>query len=202
MKKWCITAVILFIFSTVFPLFAGEMVYFQNAPDSELLKQVEVNLFEYRNNNGTWPRNINELSSFARKKGVPLDLSSFGLLTLEKKSADTVLIVYSIKKPDPYIAAYAITVDEINSPANRRLVSDEPVRKIQALLAEEGYKPGSADGKMGKKTRDAINQFQRDNGLAVTGIPSSGLLKILEQKKLKKIMKTKMWPNGISQDKN
>lgn len=202
MKKWCIAGVIVFIICMGSHIFAGETSYFQNAPDSELLKQVEENLFEYRNSNGKWPRNVNELSTFARKKGTPLDLSSFGRLTLEKKSADTILIVYSIKNPDPYIAAYAITVDEINPPAKKRSVSDKPVRKIQKLLAEEGYKPGPADGKMGKGTRDAIVQFQRDNGLAATGIPSDTLLKILEQKKLKKIMKTKMWPNGISADKN
>ena len=202
MKKLYIAAIVMFIMLAGYPAAAAEPVCFQNAPDSELLRQVEVNLFEYRNRSGQWPRDVKELNDFARKKGTPLDLSGFGLLTLEKKSPDTVLIVYSVTKTEPYISSYAITVNEIAPPADIQSGPDTSVRQIQVLLLREGYDPGQADGKIGGKTRDAIAQFQRDNGLAVTGVPGTGLLEILEHKKLKELMKTKAWPNGISADRN
>jgi lipid-binding SYLF domain-containing protein len=50
---------------------------------------------------------------------------------------------------------------------------------IQNALAAKGYDPGPVDGLVGPKTRDAIGQFQSDNGLAVTREPSAGLQQIL-----------------------
>jgi lipid-binding SYLF domain-containing protein len=50
---------------------------------------------------------------------------------------------------------------------------------IQNALSAKGYDPGPADGLMGPKTRDAIGQFQSDNGLAVTREPSAALQQIL-----------------------
>lgn len=70
------------------------------------------------------------------------------------------------------------------------------------LLAQEGYDPGPVDGKIGNRTRDAIAQFERDNSLAAIGIPNAGLLELLEQKALKKLLKTRMWANGISTETN
>jgi localization factor PodJL len=43
------------------------------------------------------------------------------------------------------------------------------VMKIQALLAEQGYDPGPADGLEGPKTRQAVRAFQRHIGLDETG---------------------------------
>lgn len=42
--------------------------------------------------------------------------------------------------------------------------------EIQKTLIALGYKPGAADGKIGKQTRAAISAFQRDRGLIVDGI--------------------------------
>lgn len=50
------------------------------------------------------------------------------------------------------------------------------VRDIQAGLSRLGYSPGPADGVMGRNTRRAISDFQRDNGLRETGTPSQELL--------------------------
>ncbi len=50
---------------------------------------------------------------------------------------------------------------------------------IQGALAAKGYEPGPADGLMGPKTRNAIKQFQADNGLPVTGEPSAELQTLL-----------------------
>lgn len=43
------------------------------------------------------------------------------------------------------------------------------VRQIQIALKNAGYDPGRIDGKMGKKTREAIKAFQKAKGLAVDG---------------------------------
>jgi localization factor PodJL len=53
------------------------------------------------------------------------------------------------------------------------------VKKVQALLAEQGYDPGPADGFEGPKTRDAIRAFQRTFGMSETGLISADLAKVL-----------------------
>lgn len=42
------------------------------------------------------------------------------------------------------------------------------VEEVQALLAVYGYSPGKIDGVMGLQTRNALEEFQRDNGLKKT----------------------------------
>lgn len=43
------------------------------------------------------------------------------------------------------------------------------VRSAQQALNQMGYNAGTADGKMGQRTVNALKAFQRDNGLPVTG---------------------------------
>jgi localization factor PodJL len=43
------------------------------------------------------------------------------------------------------------------------------VRKIQILLAEQGYDPGPPDGVVGPKTADAVRAYQRRIGQPETG---------------------------------
>lgn len=47
----------------------------------------------------------------------------------------------------------------------------EEVRALQEQLVQLGYSPGAVDGVLGNTTREAISQFQRDVGLATTGLP-------------------------------
>ncbi len=42
-------------------------------------------------------------------------------------------------------------------------------KQIQTALKNAGYNPGPIDGKMGKRTREAIRAFQEANGLKVDG---------------------------------
>lgn len=44
------------------------------------------------------------------------------------------------------------------------------VKQIQRALKNAGYYKGTIDGKMGPKTRMAIKEFQKDNGLRPDGI--------------------------------
>lgn len=50
------------------------------------------------------------------------------------------------------------------------------VAQIQRALAGNGYNPGPIDGRPGRKTRDAILRYQRDNGIRATGIPTNKFL--------------------------
>lgn len=43
------------------------------------------------------------------------------------------------------------------------------VQDVQDALHNEGYDPGARDGQMGWRTREAIRDFQRDQGLPATG---------------------------------
>lgn len=49
------------------------------------------------------------------------------------------------------------------------------VKDIQSGLSDLGYQPGSADGKIGPKTRAAIRSYQGDHDLLVDGQPSTQL---------------------------
>ena len=50
------------------------------------------------------------------------------------------------------------------------LLPDAGVRKlVEARLQELGYNPGTVDGKMTSSTRTALREYQRRNGLTVTG---------------------------------
>ena len=58
--------------------------------------------------------------------------------------------------------ASAATVLEVGS-------RGDDVTKVQKKLIQFGYMTGTADGRYGEKTRDAVMWFQRKNGLTVDG---------------------------------
>jgi peptidoglycan hydrolase-like protein with peptidoglycan-binding domain len=45
----------------------------------------------------------------------------------------------------------------------------DPVKAAQRALRNRGYDPGAVDGKLGAKTRTAVKEFQKAEGLEVTG---------------------------------
>ncbi len=47
--------------------------------------------------------------------------------------------------------------------------SRDEVKKVQEALKSKGEDPGNVDGVMGKKTKEALRDFQKTNGLKVTG---------------------------------
>ena len=60
-------------------------------------------------------------------------------------------------------------------------VSRSEVRDVQILLTRRGYSPGPIDGDMGYRTQRAIQQFQSDSGLPVTGRIDRNLLAALDR---------------------
>ena len=55
----------------------------------------------------------------------------------------------------------------------------EEVKKIQQVLKEKGYYNYTADGIFGTRTRNAVVNFQKDNGLSADGIAGEKTLKAL-----------------------
>lgn len=55
----------------------------------------------------------------------------------------------------------------------------ETIKDVQEALNNEGYDCGTPDGVVGKNTKAAIKQYQKDNSLKVTGTVNNTLLKSL-----------------------
>lgn len=53
------------------------------------------------------------------------------------------------------------------------------IKNIQLILEKNGYKPGTPDGVMGSRTKNAIIKFQKDQGLPQTGEINDALVKAL-----------------------
>lgn len=49
-------------------------------------------------------------------------------------------------------------------------VDKDLIKKVQQALNDQGYDCGEVDGIMGKKSKQALKDFQADNGLTVDGI--------------------------------
>lgn len=59
---------------------------------------------------------------------------------------------------------------EINLAANQAEVKQQiDPKQIQAALKNAGYYQGAVDGKLGKKTRRAVREFQKANNLPIDG---------------------------------
>ena len=66
---------------------------------------------------------------------------------------------------------YMILSEGIVSIAYGAEIADkQSIKIIQATLNAEGYDCGTADGIAGKRTKAAIEKYQQENGMAVTGI--------------------------------
>ena len=79
-----------------------------------------------------------------------------------------------MKRTTDFLLAMAIALGLCLSPALADIVlevgsSGANVTKVQNRLIQYGYMTGSADGKYGEKTRDAVLLFQKRNGLTVDG---------------------------------
>lgn len=57
--------------------------------------------------------------------------------------------------------------------------SGNDVMEIQSLLEKMGYQPGLIDGVFGLRTKEAVKQFQRSNGLTADGIIGLNTNKVL-----------------------
>jgi peptidoglycan hydrolase-like protein with peptidoglycan-binding domain len=49
------------------------------------------------------------------------------------------------------------------------MTSPDTVKQVQQQLSDKGLSPGPVDGVMGPKTRDALKQFQQQQGMTASG---------------------------------
>jgi Putative peptidoglycan binding domain len=81
----------------------------------------------------------------------------------------------------PEAASRASGSDEISDPSTVQSIplSKEEISNAQEALTKLGYGPLQADGMLGPGTRRSIENFQRAQGLPVTGRPSTDTLRAL-----------------------
>jgi localization factor PodJL len=101
-------------------------------------------------------------------------------LAQAKVAAET----WRAKTPDPLANGGPDVTGSLASPAGQAGLAHDPARteiaRAQALLMRLGYDPGTSDGRMGTRTRDAIRAYQRSAGLEETGNVDAALLKSLD----------------------
>lgn len=68
-----------------------------------------------------------------------------------------------------YASSPAAPIASATSPDVKIIIRDEELIKVQKSLSERGYEPGVIDGIYGNKTKLALELFQEENGLAITG---------------------------------
>lgn len=87
----------------------------------------------------------------------------------------------SVATPSPAPGAGETTAQPTKPAAKRSRspVSREQVTAVQQALKDRGHDPGEIDGALGPKTRAALREFQKKEGLKVTGrIDSATLAKL------------------------
>ena len=67
------------------------------------------------------------------------------------------------------------STSQVASTSSRAPPTGNLVARVQAMLAELGYDPGSADGVAGERTREAIRSYQSHSGLPMSGEASLSL---------------------------
>ncbi|MCI5078206.1 peptidoglycan-binding protein [Oricola sp.] len=103
------------------------------------------------------------------------------------KTAEAAVELWKVRQVD--VAANTMNVPDVWT-TGKEMTAAAPmsnddmrkaVRNIQAILNNNGYDAGPADGIMGARTREAIISFQTDNGMVPTGEVDRALVdKLLE----------------------
>ena len=75
----------------------------------------------------------------------------------------------------------AATIQKPAAEKNMKGMPSNEVKAVQKALNKEGFKL-KVDGKMGKRTHAALREYQKKNGLKVTGQPDKATLAKLRLK--------------------
>jgi lytic murein transglycosylase len=130
-----------------------------------------------------------------RVDGRPLGEGEAGLLLPAGSNGPAFLVtsnfdaIYSYNAAESYALAIAHLADRLagGGPFVTPWPTDDPGlsraerRELQALLTKRGYDVGTPDGAIGKKTQDAIADYQRKIGRDADGRASSKVLEALRQ---------------------
>jgi lytic murein transglycosylase len=130
-----------------------------------------------------------------RVDGRPLGEGEAGLLAPAGLNGPTFLVtsnfeaIYSYNASESYALAIATLADRMagGRPIATPWPTDDPGlsraerRELQKLLIAHGYDVGEPDGAVGKKTKDAIADFESKHGLERDGRPSTKVLNALRR---------------------
>ncbi len=130
-----------------------------------------------------------------RTDGRPLGEGEAGLLAPAGLDGPAFLVtsnfeaIYSYNASESYALAIGHLADRLagGGPLATPWPTDDPGlsraerRELQRLLINRGYDVGEPDGAIGKKTRDAIADFESKNGLDRNGRPSAKVLAALRR---------------------
>ncbi len=97
------------------------------------------------------------------------------LITLQ----GTAPVASSIPVPRPKPGSSASLPTEVDQ-ARTEPPRDPALVRVQMLLSDLGYGPLRADGVMGENTTSAIQRFELDRGLPITGEPTAEVIARLE----------------------
>lgn len=156
--------------------------------------QVAARLFQQAADFGVRDSQFNLGILFARGLGVPRDLASsykwFAIAAnggdgdSAKKRDDIAQVLskedlararlavetWQAKPLDPAANDVAINPAWTAAPEHTATVDESrTIARVQAMLTRMGFDVGAADGRLGKKTRDAITAFQKAHGQPATG---------------------------------
>lgn len=118
----------------------------------------------------------------AQEIGAPVDSAKNGAAaplatetTPEEDAQDVTALIDSVKGGGPKKETEPASAPQ---PPPRHYSRKETVR-IQLLLQEAGFNPGTVDGRWGPSTQGAMAEFQRASGLPVSGQPDAVTLDAL-----------------------
>ncbi|GAE95188.1 carboxyl-terminal protease [Gracilibacillus boraciitolerans JCM 21714] len=116
--------------------------------------------------------------------GSTIKITRFKWLTPEGNSIHEVGVKPTIeqKMPDYYYTnpiqiEDALALDE----------SDSKIENVQIMLEGLGYKPGRTDGYFNKSTQEAVENFQRDKEIEVTGVIDTKTAEVLQTAIIEKV---------------
>ena len=122
------------------------------------------------------------ITAFQRDHSVTVDgKPSVRLLTRILMSASAQPAAVPIPKEQELARAATPEPKRAAAPAVRKEVPSGLVARIQSGLRAYGYDDLAVDGKMGQHTATAIQRFQLDYGMKITGEPSAKVLEKLQE---------------------
>ncbi len=179
--------------------------------DHETLRNVQTQLqvlgYDIRKTDGySGERTEMAIKKFQEVAGLPVTgkLSEDWLVRLEREALRNIqvrlqFLGYDITKADGHMetrteAAIQSFQKAAGLPATGKIaadwfsqLNDETVRNVQVRLRLLGYNIGKPDGKVGPRTQEAINSFQKKMELPVTGQVSGEWYLQLDQATLRKV---------------
>ncbi len=151
------------------------------------LKRMEMKVTEDKEIEGGWSikalaenrKIVIELEQLTNRATRMQAVANVGEFFFKDSATSTAIIAQTEKN-------FKLTSHLLDNPRKLPRKSYTPpnktVKSIQTKLASLGYKPGPADGILGRKTKDAIKAFQRDQGLAVNGKVTTKLASLLSKR--------------------